>query len=112
MSLEPLPNRHPTVVFAAMDAAIEVSRGGDRREWKVAKSKDGIDGEAHPFKLAIEVLGTESTGEAISSCVVERGTAAQDVRKGGNQRVILDASRPMFKDGQTGKAGAPPLRPK
>ena len=103
-------------LFAAMDAAIEVSREGDRREWKVAKSKDGIDGEACPFKLAVEVLGTESTGEAITSCVVVRDTAVEDVRavklpQGGNQRVILDALRPMFKDGQTGKPGAPPLRP-
>ncbi|MCL5741981.1 MAG: AAA family ATPase [Betaproteobacteria bacterium] len=103
-------------LFAAMDAAIEVSREGDRREWKVAKSKDGIDGESCPFKLAVEVLGTEPTGEAITSCVVVRDTAAQDVRavklpQGGNQRVILDALRPMFKDGTTGKPGAPPLRP-
>ncbi|WP_287879055.1 AAA family ATPase [Acidovorax sp.] len=103
-------------LFAAMDAAIEVSRDGDRREWKVAKSKDGQDGDAHPFKLAVEVLGTEQTGEAITSCVVLRDTTAQDVRavklpQGGNQRVILDALRPMFKDGQTGKPGAPPLRP-
>ena len=103
-------------LFAAMDAAIEVSREGDRREWKVAKSKDGIDGEACPFKLAVEVLGTEPTGEAITSCVVVRDTAVEDVRavklpQGGNQRVILDALRPMFKDGQTGKPGAPPLRP-
>jgi len=103
-------------LFAAMDAAIEVSREGDRREWKVAKSKDGIDGEACPFKLAVEVLGTEPTGEAITSCVVVRDTAVEDVRavklpQGGNQRVILDALRLMFKDGQTGKPGAPPLRP-
>ena len=103
-------------LFAAMDAAIEVSREGDRREWKVAKSKDGIDGEACPFKLAVEVLGTEPTGEAITSCVVVRDTAVEDVRavklpQGGNQRVMLDALRPMFKDGQTGKPGAPPLRP-
>ncbi len=103
-------------LFAAMDAAIEVSREGDRREWKVAKSKDGIDGEACPFKLAVEVLGTEPTGEAITSCVVVRDTAVEDVRavklpQGGNQRVILDALRPMFKDGQTGKPGAPPLGP-
>lgn len=103
-------------LFAAMDAAIEVSRDGDRREWKVAKSKDGIDGEACPFKLAVEVLGTEPTGEAITSCVVVRDTAVEDVRavklpQGGNQRVILDALRPMFKDGTTGKPGAPPLRP-
>jgi hypothetical protein len=103
-------------LFAAMDAAIEVSREGDRREWKVAKSKDGMDGEACPFKLAVEVLGVEETGEAITSCVVMRDTAVEDVRavklpQGGNQRVILDALRPMFKDGQAGKSGAPPLRP-
>ena len=103
-------------LFAAMDAAIEVSREGDRRGWKVAKSKDGTDGAAHPFKLSVEMLGTEPTGEEITSCVVVRDTAAQDVRtvrlpQGGNQRVILDALRPMFKDGQAGKLGAPLLRP-
>ncbi|MFZ3125507.1 MAG: hypothetical protein WA129_10485 [Acidovorax sp.] len=81
----------------------------------MAKSKDGQDGEEHPFKLAVKVLGTEPTGEAITSCVVVRDTAVQDMRavklpQGGNQRVILDALRPMFKDGQTGKPGAPPLR--
>ena len=64
----------------------------------------------------MEVLGTEPTGEAITSCVVVRDTAAQDVRavklpQGGNQRVVLDALRPLFKDGTTGKPGAPPLRP-
>jgi hypothetical protein len=103
-------------LFAAMDAAIEVSRDGDRREWKVAKSKDGQDGEAHPFKLHVEVLGTEPTGDEITSCVVMRDTAAQDVRtvklpQGGNQRLVLDALRPLFKDGRIGKPGAPPLRP-
>ncbi|WP_167372737.1 AAA family ATPase [Acidovorax carolinensis] len=103
-------------LFAAMDAAIEVSREGDRREWKVAKSKDGQDGEAHPFKLHVEVLGTEPTGDEITSCVVMRDTAAQDVRavklpQGGNQRLVLDSLRPLFKDGRVGKPGAPPLRP-
>ena len=101
-------------LFAAMDAAIEVSRDGDRREWKVAKSKDGIDGEARPFKLKVETLGVEETGEAITSCVVLRDTAAQDVRavklpQGGNQKIVLTALRTMFKDGTTGKAGAPAL---
>ena len=103
-------------LFAAMDAAIEVSRDGDRREWKVAKSKDGQDGTAHPFKLQVEVLGAEDTGESITSCVVLRDIAAQDVRavklpQGGNQRVVLDALRSLFKDGAMGKPGAPPLRP-
>ena len=103
-------------LFAAMDAAVEVSRDGDRREWKVAKSKDGQDGAAHPFKLQIETLGTDDYGDVISSCVVVPDHAAQDVRavklpQGGNQRLVLDALRPMFKDGATGKPGAPLLRP-
>ena len=103
-------------LFAAMDAAVEVSRDGDRREWKVAKSKDGQDGDARPFKLNIETLGTDDYGDAVTSCVVMRDTQAQDVRQvklpqGGNQRLVLDALRPMFKTGETGKPGAPPLRP-
>ncbi|MBK5204215.1 MAG: AAA family ATPase [Polaromonas sp.] len=103
-------------LFAALDAAVEVSRDGDRRDWKVAKAKDGEDGGAHPFKLEIETLGTDSYGDPITSCVVVRDTAAQDVRavklpQGGNQRLVLDALRPMFKDGMTGKPGAPLLRP-
>lgn len=103
-------------LFAAMDAAIEVTRDGDRREWRVAKSKDGQDGNAYTFKLKTETLGVEETGEAITSCVVVRDTAVEDVRavklpQGGNQRLVLDALRPMFKTGTTGKPGAPPLRP-
>jgi len=103
-------------LFAAMDAAVEVSRDGDRREWRVAKSKDGQDGAAHPFKLRTETLGVEETGETITSCVVARDTAVEAVRtvklpQGGNQRLVLDALRPLFKAGTTGKPGAPPLCP-
>ena len=102
-------------LFAALDAAVEVSRDGERREWKVAKSKDGQDGDAHPFKLQIEMLGTDDYGDAVTSCVVVRDNTAQDVRavklpQGGNQRLVLDALRPLFKDGTTGKPGAPLLR--
>ena len=101
-------------LFAAMDAAIEVTRNGDRRDWSVAKSKDGMDGETHQFKLAVEVLGFEQAGETITSCVVVRDTALEDVRtvklpQGGNQRLVWDALRPLFKAGSTGKPGAPPL---
>jgi hypothetical protein len=102
-------------LFAALDAAVEVSRDGDRREWKVAKSKDGQDGDAHPFMLQIEPLGFDSHGDALTSCVVLPDHAARDVRavklpQGGNQKIVLNALRPMFKkDGQTGKPGAPPL---
>ena len=103
-------------LFAALDAAVEVSRDGDRREWKVAKSKDGQDGDAHPFMLQIEALGFDSHGDALTSCVVVQDHAARDVQRvkvpsGGNQRLVLDALRPLFKEGISGKPGAPPLRP-
>jgi len=103
-------------LLAALDAALEVSRDGERRKWEVAKSKDGQDGDAHTFTLKIETMGTDEHGDAVTSCVVVRDTAAQDVRtvklpRGGNQKLVLDALRPMFKDGATGKPGAPPLRP-
>ncbi len=100
-------------LFAAMDACLEVTRDGDRREWRVAKSKDGQDGDAHPFRLQVETLGTDEHGDTITSCTVMRDTSAQDVRrampKGRNQLLVLDALRPLFKDGETGKPGAPPL---
>jgi putative DNA primase/helicase len=103
-------------LFAALDAAIEVTRDGDRREWKVSKSKDGADGEAHPFRLEVVELAPDSDGEPVSSCVVRRDMSAADVARvklpqGGNQRLVLDALRPLFKAGAIGKPGAPPMRP-
>lgn len=103
-------------LFAAMDAAVEVSRDGDRREWRCAKSKDGADGDAHPFTLQVETLGIDAYDDPVTSCVVVVDHAARDVQRvklpqGGNQRLVLDALRPMFKAGETGKPGAPPLRP-
>lgn len=103
-------------LFAAMDAAVEVSRDGDRREWKVSKSKDGADGEAYPFRLEVVQLAPDSDGEPVSSCVVRRDTALDDIRavklpQGGNQKLVLDALRPLFKAGAIGKPGAPPMRP-
>ena len=103
-------------LFAALDAAVEVSRDGDRREWKVAKSKDGQDGDAHPFMLPVVTLGLDGYGDPVTSCVVVQDHAARDVQRvkvpsGGNQRLVLDALRPLFKEGISGKPGAPPLRP-
>lgn len=102
-------------LFAALDAAVEVSREGERREWRVAKSKDGADGDVKAFRLQVEMLGTDDHGDAITSCVVVPDTATEQVHKarlptGGNQRLVLEALRPMFKDGQAGKPGAPPLK--
>lgn len=103
-------------LFAAMDAAVEVSRDGDRREWKCAKSKDGADGDGHPFKLQIETLGVDDYGDPVTSCVVVVDNNAADIQRvklpqGGNQRLVYEGIRGLFKDGHTGKPGAPPLRP-
>lgn len=103
-------------LFAAMDAAIEVTRDGNCREWRVAKSKDGADGEVHAFRLKVETLAIDEHGDPVTSCVVVSDRAKEEVQKvrlprGGNQKLVLDALRPLFKDGETGKPGAPPLRP-
>jgi len=103
-------------LFAALDAAIEVTRDGDRRRWTVAKSKDAEDGMARSFKLSVVDLGADELGDAVTSCVVASDSSVAEVRQvrlpqGGNQRIALDVLRPQFRTGQLGRPGAPPLRP-
>jgi hypothetical protein len=103
---------HPSLI-AAWDAAIEVSRDGDSRQWSVAKAKDGADGNCERFKLRIEMVGFDSEGDAITSCFVEKDDSAASIKKvampqGANQKLVIEALRPLFKSGVTGKAGAPP----
>ncbi|MBK9685422.1 MAG: AAA family ATPase [Betaproteobacteria bacterium] len=79
---------------AALDAVIEVTRDGDRREWKASKVKDGADGEAHPFRLEVVQLAPDEDGEPVSSCVVRRDESAAEIQRakvpqGGNQRLVL-----------------------
>ena len=57
-------------LFAALDAAVEVSRDGAQRAWAVAKSKDGADGAARGFSLEVVGLGNDLEGEPLTSCVV------------------------------------------
>ena len=57
-------------LHAALDAAIEVKRSGDEREWSVAKAKDGADGKAHPFMLEVVDMGEDEDGDPITSCVI------------------------------------------
>ena len=90
-------------LHAALDAAVEVARTDDRREWKVAKSKDGEDGAAPPFRLDVVLLGEAEDGEPGTGCVVVREESAGDaVRRvklpsGGNQRIVWDGLQEMFK---------------
>jgi putative DNA primase/helicase len=66
-------------LHAALDAAIEVKRSGDEREWSVAKAKDGADGKSHPFMLDIVNMGEDEDGDPITSCVI-RPSAGAGVR--------------------------------
>lgn len=105
-------------LHAALDAALEVSRDGDRREWKMHKAKDGEDGEAHPFSLDVVEVGTDEDGEPITSCVVvpekNAGEAARRALppKSGNQRIIWDALGDVLRASpHYGQAGSAPTRP-
>lgn len=103
-------------LHAALDAAIEVLRDGDRRSWRMAKAKDGADGAGLAFRLDTVDIEQDDDGDWITSCIVadtgpvvaEPSTGKKLSRGGGNQRIILDALAPMFKkDGVKGKDGAP-----
>lgn len=103
-------------LFAALDAAVEVTREGDRREWKVAKAKDGQDGAAHPFRLEVVDLGEDDASETVTSCVVTADDSPESLTrpkgpKGGNQKLVLDALGELLRKSATfGRAGAPPVR--
>lgn len=105
-------------LLAALDAAVEVTRDGDRREWRLHKSKDGADGDTHPFRLSVVEIGEDDEGEPITSCiVVPEQKAADAVRrvlppKSGNQSIVWDALGDMLKESKDfGKAGAQATRP-
>lgn len=81
-------------LFAALDAALLVSRDGRDRRWKVDKSKDGSDGAEHGFQLKVIALGSDYDGDLITSCVVEPEALA----------VYSTASRPLSQNQRTALA--------
>ena len=74
-------------LFAALDAAILVSREGDVRSWKVDKAKDGKDGEIHRFVLQTVDVGTDEDGDVITS----RHVAAHNPRKAADHQSEVGA---------------------
>ena len=101
-------------LHAALDAAIAVTRDGERREWATAKSKDGADDQGNPFRLEVVEIGSDDEGEPITSCIVmEEEHAGDAVRrvlppKSGNQRIIWDALGGLFRAaGSYAPEGAP-----
>jgi hypothetical protein len=63
------PRGHSSQI-PAVDAAIEVSRNGDRRAWRANKVKDGADGAEHGFRLEVIELGTDDDGDTLTSCAI------------------------------------------
>jgi len=103
--------RGHSLLHAALDSVIEVTRDGDRRSWKLAKSKDGADGEEHAFRLEVVELGTDDDGDIITSCAVVPEESTGDAMrrtlppKGGNMKIAWDTIGEAFR-----KAGD--VRPK
>lgn len=103
---------------AASDAVIEVRREDDRRTWRLIKSKDGIDGKEHAFRLSSVELGTDDDGDSITSCIIKPEERATDsvrrvkLPKGGNQKVVYDVAGELLRASKdSGKGGAPYGRP-
>lgn len=90
------PRGHSSL-FAALDFGLEVSRDGDRRTWINRKTRDGEDGEEHPFRLKVVDVGIDEDGDPLTSCVIEqeedptKALRAIKLPSGGNQRIVWDA---------------------
>lgn len=89
-------------LHAALDAAIEVRRNGDQREWLIAKSKDGEDGQSNYFGLEVVELGQDEDNEPITSCVIRAIDASCEMRKvlppnAGNQKIAYDTLKELLK---------------
>jgi len=104
-------------LYAALDGAIEVTATDTRKAWSVAKCKDDVTGDAHPFKLEIVPVGIDDEGDEITSCVAVPDESTEANRKpksalGANQKIARDVlGEPLRKSPHTGKEGAPTGRP-
>lgn len=91
---------------AATDTEIEVSNENGARAAMVTKQRDHRGGETFAFALKSVVLGTDTDGDDVTSCVVESVAeeehAAAVMQKkglGGNQKIIADAFDQMLGEG-------------
>jgi hypothetical protein len=99
-------------LLAALDGAIEVERTATSRSWSAAKVKDGEDGVQVMFRLHIIDLGTDSDGDKITSCAVDRDIGAifrPSPPKGKHQLQALAAiRRALSASSAFGQGGAGP----
>ncbi len=104
-------------LYAALDGAIEVINTDTRKAWSVAKCKDDVTGDAHPFKLKIVTVGIDDEGEEITSCVAVPDDSGEVNPKknptlGTNQKIARKVlGEPLRKSPHIGMEGAPAGRP-
>ena len=105
-------------LYAALDGAIEVTATDTRKAWSVAKCKDDVTGDAHPFKLEIVPVGIDADGDEITSCVAVPDDSAEAIKQAkrptlrSNQKIANEAlGEALRKSPHTGKEGAPTGRP-
>jgi AAA domain/Bifunctional DNA primase/polymerase, N-terminal/Primase C terminal 1 (PriCT-1) len=104
-------------LYAALDGAIEVTKSDTRRAWNVAKSKDGEDGNAYLFRLAIVPVGKNEEGDLITSCVAVPDTSieailAKKITLGKNQEIAKREIDTLLRNSpHAGKDGAPLGKP-
>ncbi|MDD5366462.1 MAG: helicase RepA family protein [Gallionellaceae bacterium] len=92
-------------LHAALDAVIEVGRDGNRRWWRISKSKDGLDSIGSAFDLKVVDLGMTDSGKPITSCAVVEvdGPVAREAQReprGTNQKVLLTSFKQLLRDMQ------------
>lgn len=103
-------------LHAALDGAIEVTGGGDQREWRVAKSKDDETGTVYGFRLVTVTLGDDEYGDPITSCVAVPDESAEAIKRvrmpqGKNQKAALEAVTAALRDSfDVGEGVAPQNR--
>lgn len=104
-------------LYAALDGAIEVTATDNRRAWSVAKSKDDVTGDEHPFKLEIVQVGTDDEGEEITSCVAVSDDSREASTKrrptlSKNQKIAREVlGEPLRKSPHFGMGGAASSQP-
>lgn len=104
-------------LFAALDAAVEVTRTDNRRAWSTAKVKEGEDGERYAFALRVVDLGEDEDGEPVTSCVIVPDDSAAEIERvklpqGGNQCIALNSlAEPLRESRDFNKGDAPFGRP-
>lgn len=82
------PRGHSSLL-GAVDVSMLVTRSGEQRQWEAKKVKDGVDGALERFELETVVLGLDSDGEELTSCVVRAGVGTPAQRHGPELSVSL-----------------------